>query len=340
MRRCVAVALWLVALGLTLFAADAAAEDTLEASSVLTSSAGEPGECTFDECCYPRWSARAGAIFLQRSTPGSSDFIYNANTGDSVINPNGFVFPYQAGADVGLLRYGECYDFDIRYFGINNSVATQGPIDEPPGVALALPGLGGGGSPDPLRVTSTYKTSLNSVEFNVRKRVWPNVSLLAGFRYLSFDERMSAEGTIIPAGPSSGVSIGSSNDLFGLQIGADTILWSNGRRFRIESAIKAGVYGNSAGSSLLLGDPSGGGGFAATNSRGHAAFVGDLNFTGVYQLSDRWAVRGGYQLLWLSGVAVASEQLKDVNVLAGDLNTNVTHGAFFHGATVGIERSW
>ena len=67
-----------------------------------------------------------------------------------------------------------------------------------------------------------------------------------------------------------------------------------------------------------------------------------MNIAAVYQITDHWAIRGGYQLLWLSGVAIGSEQLHTLNLNSGNglPAMNTSHDAFFHGALVGVERTW
>ena len=96
----------------------------------------------------PRWSAQT-AIFLQRARPAATPFVVDFNTGAPIVSPSNFIFPFQGGADVGLIRYGRYADVDFRYFGINNATASQGPFNVGPGASLGIPGSGGGGSPDP-----------------------------------------------------------------------------------------------------------------------------------------------------------------------------------------------
>ncbi|MGD9719626.1 MAG: hypothetical protein AB7O59_00225 [Pirellulales bacterium] len=61
--------------------------------------------------------------------------------------------------------------------------------------------------------------------------------------------------------------------------------------------------------------------------------MGDSSFTGVIQLTDNLALRAGYQLLWVSGVATASDQLPATSLdTSGDV--------FLHGALVGAEAGW
>ena len=44
-----------------------------------------------------------------------------------------------------------------------------------------------------------------------------------------------------------------------------------------------------------------------------AAFVGDVNVSVGYWLSEHWAVRARYTAMWVSGVAFAPEQMSFVN---------------------------
>ncbi len=180
-------------------------------------------------------------------------------------------------------------------------------------------------------------SSLQSFELNVRRTVSPRWTWLAGLRYISFRDAMG-----LRAGDPSLTNygqfvFGTSNQLFGLQVGADGILWDNGRRFRIESAIKAGVYANGAHSSIKGSSTDGSDPFAFYIGRDRTSFVGDLNVVGVYQINERWALRAGYQFLWLSSVAVGSMQFHNFD--AG-LITNTSATVFFHGALLGVERSW
>ena len=282
-----------------------------------------------------------GAIFLQRSRPDSTPFIVNSTTGANVLGPQNFTFPWSGGADAGLIRYGQYADLDFRYFGVNNSNSTVAPFTAPAGIVFAIPGAGPP-TTQPANLSGNYLTNLNSVEINARRNIFSNLSVLAGFRYISFRDAMSQQSTSIVGPPASeAFGISAANNLYGGQIGLAGVLWTY-NRFRIESWIKAGIYGNSASNSVSISE-SPGGTFVLNSSHQHTAFVGDLNFTGVYQLNDRWAIRSGYQLLWLTGVATAGDQLHNLTLGPGPASTlsmNTSHTAFFNGATIGLERLW
>lgn len=290
----------------------------------------------------PRWGGYLGAVVLERASPVSTPFVINPVTQQNIIDPAGFDFPFVGGFDIGAVRYGSWADVEFRYFGVNDWDASQGPVLSPDGFTLPIPGF----DPSffPLTIASWYASSLNSVELNLRRNVWPGFSLIAGLRYLSMRERLAffvgdsslENGTII--------GFNANNDLYGLQIGGESTFLQIGSRFRMETALKAGVFANGARSSIGANHiGSGGGGDPDVITwwgEDHTAFVGDLNVTATYQITEHLALKGGYQLLWLTGVAIASEQIHELNFADGDVGTNTSHGTFYHGALVGVEASW
>ncbi len=73
---------------------------------------------------------------------------------------------------------------------------------------------------------------------------------------------------------------------------------------------------------------------------GQVAFLGELNFNLIYQLSKVWDIRAGYNLFWIDGVALAPDQLDfsaDIGA-GGRLDSN--GNAFYHGVNIGLEARW
>ena len=99
----------------------------------------------------------------------------------------------------------------------------------------------------------------------------------------------------------------------------------------VDGFIKAGLYGNHISQSSVgvnFGPDS------LSQSTGHAALVAELGFTANVQLTDRLFAYGGYQLMWLEGVAIAPEQTP----WAGAINAGGS--PFYHGAMVGLGMNW
>lgn len=287
----------------------------------------------------PWLSARLGAVLLQRSRPHSELFVYDPNTGKRFVDPHNMVFPFNGGVDAGLLVRGTVADVGIRYFGVEQFTGVTGPVTVPAGAVFIFEPS----EPltDPVTVRLNGSSSLQSAEVNLRRNVGPRFTVLAGLRYLSFRDALAVFASEGGDPLQKMVTLGTRNQLFGVQIGADGILWSPGPRFRIEGAIKAGVYANGVLATISGFDEETGESFRFPFGADRTSFVGDLNFVGVYQLNARWAVRAGYQLLWLGSVATGSMISHGVSFedeVAPVVITSAT--VFFHGALVGLERTW
>jgi hypothetical protein len=281
-----------------------------------------------------RWTVWAGAIILMRGQPSGQALVVGPGP-ETLFNADQFGFFVQGGPDINALYHGDIVDVDFRYFHVNQASAIDSMASAQTDEFLNLH------TPfflDDSPVDFRYVTSLQSVELNLRKNVTQRVTLLAGFRYLSLRDDLGASFFPPGGGPWSTIHMVGINRLYGAQIGADTILYDGGR-WQIQCASKAGIYGNGAQSEGSLVTPQ----FSTASnsvSRMMTAFVGDVSFTGVYALNDHWALRGGYQLLWLSGVALGSEQYA-TNSFAYSSTASVADGSLFlHGALASVQYSW
>jgi len=70
------------------------------------------------------------------------------------------------------------------------------------------------------------------------------------------------------------------------------------------------------------------------------AFVGELNLTGIYRLNEIWNLRAGYNAMWISGVALAPNQLDFSGELPAGNQLSSNGGVFLHGVSCGIEARW
>ncbi len=275
-----------------------------------------------------------GAIFLTRNRPESQSLIREG--GSVLCNANQFDFDTTAGPDLNALRHGENFDLDFRYFQVNNISAHRSIIS---GLGAELD------VNDPVLLGDDilgqlYGTSVLSVETNLRRNITDRVSLLAGFRYIQLQEDLRTRFDLpLDVFPPIDFDVDGINNLYGAQTGVDAVLFDGGR-FQILSAAKAGIYGNTARNAARLSID--GDGIYSFGTRGSAvSFVGDVSFTGAFQLNNVWSIRGGYQLLWLTGLALSSEQFPHVSHHFIPDAQVVTDGSLFlHGALVGLEAVW
>jgi len=215
-----------------------------------------------------------------------------------------------------------------------------------------------------------YKSQMNNYEVNVRLRprgredrlvLHPNgrwrrecqpgdyTSYLIGLRVLSIDERFCfrSSGMVDDNGAQSNVSgdydIDTHNDLFGFQIGGDYIhrqcKWQWGFRG------KTGLFVNFADQNSRIltsapGDP-----FATTQlnitnyaRRDVVSLLAEIGFVGRYKIRPNLVLNAGYDLMWVTGLALAPEQLTFDTTPANDINKN--GHVYMHGLTLELEWTW
>jgi hypothetical protein len=297
------------------------------------------GQC--DPCCAPRWTFSADGMIMQRSSPDSLPLFRTdwGRDGDVVYDASELDFDVAGGWRLGAIRHGQDWDLELNYFQLDGFEARA----EVDGDVVAVTDRYGANLAvdDPA---ITYRSEFYSTEFSLRRACNPCLSWLIGFRYVELDERYTVDGIggIVPV-PVHFYQY-SFNHLYGLQIGADGILLCRGR-LMIEGLLKAGIYGNHARQNGVQIDtaPIYGETYRASGEMNHAAFLGELGLVGKYQFSDHLALRAGYQLMWMDGVATATDQIT-VNELelvdTGANGAEIHNTVFYHGAIVGAELTW
>lgn len=298
---------------------------------------GECPSCDLGDCCCdcgPRWKVRAGAIFLHRSRPGDDVLIENTVSGNPIETFSDFSFDMEAGPDVYVLRRGQRFDMDFRFFMVDEWSSQLNTETSPIWNFPWDPPLFGLGVAD---VTSVYRSRLYSSEVNARRCISRSWDVLAGFRYVQLDERVDVNADF--GGNDALIWTETTNDLYGFQLGGDGVLWNRGGRIRFENTVKGGIYFNDAGSASGV-NQNVGPAFGTEGEGNNTAFLGEYDIQAVYQLTCRTAIRAGYQLMFLEGVAVVSDQYPLQDVLDERSQVDVHGGPFYHGATVSVETTW
>jgi hypothetical protein len=306
--------------------------------------------------------AIADVLFLQRDNQ-STDQLLAASAGNAVLTTGQVQFPTQPAL---RLFYGSVNDCDagweIGYLGAWNMFGSRtagGPDDlqTPDPLALLVPDFNGRAT-----ARATYASTLNSAEVNVFSRTddggycrgaaqpWRRCDgycrgtfdWLAGFRWAGLDE---SAGLTLTGGssPLPGVyALRSSTNLFGAQLGGrGRVEWE---RWALEGWAKAALCGSAMTQSqdpivdAAVPDPP----IRPTQSaaEGGVGFIGDINATLVYRLTDTWGLRAGYNLIWLSGVALAPNQFDFGAASTSGSGLNGGAGLFLHGASLGLEARW
>lgn len=181
-----------------------------------------------------------------------------------------------------------------------------------------------------------YSSQLQNVEVNGIYHVldW---SWLAGFRYVYFEDNFDIHARDFNT-IGSDYRIGTWNNLFGGQLGARVAhTWGS---LDWELTGKVGLFANAAQTSSFVGDFNNQFVVRDDHLAGtRAALVADIVLSATYRLSDVWALRGGYNLMWLDGLALAPDQLDFSSSLNAPASYRVGE-VCLHGAHLGLEARW
>jgi hypothetical protein len=322
-----------VAAELATFGATASVTDANAWSSAGGPVGGDCAVCEDDCCCPPLWTVQAGAIILSRSSR-SALLLEDTVTGDPLLDASDFNSPWAVGVEFAIRRQlDDCRALEVRYFQVDGwesqETITTSPIwnfpTDPPLFGLGV-----------ATIDASYATRLYSTEINLRRASSDWLTWLVGFRWVELYEDLALNADF--GGNAALVEFTTANRLYGGQVGADAVLWDNGSALRVDGIFKAGLFGNASSQEFAV-TQSIGPAFTAEDSQGELAFLGEINFVGVYQWTDNIALRGGYQLLWLEGIATAPDQVAALDVL-GASGIDTTGSAFYHGALLGVEVAW
>jgi hypothetical protein len=242
-----------------------------------------------------------------------------------------------------------CSAWELSYFGlldwdafglfdVGADAVTTGDND------LAIPGVLGLVSnnfygADEIR--AIYNSELHNLEWNCVKSCCfdcrTQMDFLCGFRFLMLQEDFALVATDLQAGRSA-YEISTENYLYGLQAGGR--LRHSGRHVALEVRGKAGLFVNDAQQRqhvddypVPLRELTGGDGQSA-------AMLAEIGVTLIRPITDVWSLRIGYDVLGLSGVALAPNQLDGTFQPGSGTSLHTDGWLFLHGAHAGLQASW
>lgn len=307
----------------------------------------------------PLWTSYAltDALFWGRDNQATNrPLVVSEGTGQPLVTARDLQFPFSEGVRAFYgQRAPDRGGWEIGYFGVYGQSATQVVAATPPDY-LQLPGsLGPNLTADGELATLKYNSVINSAEFNLFSTSydwrpptasWLTVDWLLGFRYVGVEEQalIATDGCRDSCGDGSFTTVPygvrTRNNLFGAQIGnRSRWTWEN---WAFEGWAKAGLFGNAQ---KQIQDPLiDYTGFAerpgVSDTAGQVSFVGDINTSVIYRLTEVWGIRAGYNLIWIDGLALAPNQF-DFSTDTGAGSRLVSGGGIFmHGANLGLEARW
>jgi hypothetical protein len=307
---------------------DDAWEKPIEGLECQTNDGYKGGKCAPADCWCPCWRFTFDTLVLRREHMDAVPLVVDG-AGATLLDADDIGLSHRAGVRLSAARQiNPCNDIEFEFFCLDQWSAFGTVAD--PGAQFTVYGATLGTSP----ITLGYGTDIYSFELNWR-RAWGSgrVKSLIGFRIMELDENMTVFDAASPPPLFDGDI---DNHLIGFQLGVEGILYKS-CRWEIEGGTKFGVYHNSADFDAAF--PQAGPAAVFTAAEDHTTFSGEVWLGANYYITNRLALRAGYQAMWIEGVAILPEQLDDLAVpLLGDLDMGGS--PFYHGAYFGAQIDW
>ncbi|MFM8282236.1 MAG: BBP7 family outer membrane beta-barrel protein [Planctomycetaceae bacterium] len=315
---------------------------------------------------WPRWFAGASGLVMTRTLPSGAATMIPLPGGLQLTTADaGATWP--GGVE---LRFGRWLGarqqqaVELIYWGIYDLGSAASLASTPP-VIEAIPQAAGvtvGGVPAAawLRDASLQQVGrsdiVNDVEVNWVFAVGPrpefaprlervHFAWLAGFRFFQVGDTLTAVTTAAnPANGAALLEVATNNNLFGGQLGG-RFDWRFADHWRLQALPKVAIAGNALTNTTSLTGP---GGAPATFAGGvpvhvHAtgsafSWLGSLDATLVWDVTDRWSLSVGYRLVGVDNIAQADGQWPVVLVDPASL-TSIDAGSstLVHGGFAGFE---
>jgi hypothetical protein len=178
------------------------------------------------------------------------------------------------------------------------------------------------------------------------------MSYLYGVRYMQVDETFNFhstsratplldDGTPDPAHTTvynADYDAVSHNHLLGLQVGADMMFRQCRWAWGVRSKVGALINFSDQQSNIVSPDLTRTGAGQLSGAKHEASLIGEVGFTATYKFRPNLMGRAGYDFMWVTGLALAAEQLQFEPVPVNTINTNGT--IFYHGISLGLEWMW
>ena len=291
------------------------------------------GPFGFNQRFQSVWTPQLNGIYMKRDDADSVPLLINSQ-GATLVNADQLDFGWEAGYELKLSRrLGNGREIELRHFQIDDWTA-RGSAQFAPGDAL-------GTNPRSIAQAAgtadlQYDSSLHSVEVNLINCTTPGCWRMSlGFRRIEVSDNLLQ--TFTSPGSAAELLIDTNNHLYGMQFGADGVLYRD-CGLHVTSWVKGGVYGNVADQTTLFPSPT----FANGIRRTSASFVGEMGLLGEYVIGPRLTLLAGYQLLWMSDLALASDQLPVMSDIDSGLVPSMLkqNDLLYHGAIFGANLRW
>jgi hypothetical protein len=325
-----------------------------------------PGLFQFLRQCHDKnnacWMGRADALVLWRNAPSSRPLFSTVTPetqqlGPTALNASDLNSDVLVAPRLSLFRT-DCdgQTLEATYLYAGNFFSERSLPYSPNGYATSPPGIYGNnwGPPDTNLDSANAQLlgQLQSLEFNARHCIWADTcQFLVGARWLQWNETLQMNDSFFYTDPTpiSGQDFYETrcfNNLWGGQIGLDTLLLGRPGMARVEGLVKAGAYYNATGQAsrfkYVLSDGYNFENQARADGLAACSFVGELGLTAVLPICCNWDFRCGYFGLWLTNLAQPTKQLSDQDISQFDsvAGLNSAGSVILQGLSLGLEGRW
>jgi len=305
-------------------------------------------------CCTPRWyDVHMEWLYWTRDNNSDLALATEGILGPVVLNTADLDFQEQSGVRVtGAYLIGPASALEATYFGTANWADSE-TVTSNDNLYSIFGGYGADNFDAFPEVAQSelasvaVSTEIDNGELNLRHRAVSanclvHSSFLVGARYLRLRDDMVyfTETNTADYQGTLDYGVKADNDLVGAQVGSDLYICIT-PRLKVGAEIEAGVYGNRSSQRTIIDCTSCDAIITEKASETDVAFIGEAGAMGLFRLTPRSTLRGGYQVLYIDGVALGSDNFRADTPLAGrtpaiDNSSNI----LFHGLNVGCELTW
>ncbi|MGE3777072.1 MAG: hypothetical protein AB7F89_07815 [Pirellulaceae bacterium] len=293
---------------------------------------GAPPSADCGMGCPPTWRTRVEALMMNREGDTGATLSSGIRMSD---------FDYTEG---GRLTIGQKYDctlgWEVTYTGIFEW--EEGGLANAPGTLNTLlvagsPAINLSAFNGANQHQQFHQSRLQSVE--AVQKWWGRdvLTTSAGIRWIHVDEDFdfrSVDANNVDIGL---FTIDTTNNLIGAQLGIDLLYPID--RWSVDSTLKGGLFANIGESNVFL---SNAGVVQFDNSAEDLEFAAMVEYGAYvrYAISPRVNVRAGYEFLWIYGLGIATEQIRNPIATTTGRSFDGQGDTFYHGGTAGIEFIW
>ena len=199
-----------------------------------------------------------------------------------------------------------------------------------------------------------YSSEIHNIELNLRRR-WVSAncllhgSYLAGVRYVSLNEAFSHDTRVVDGGFLN-YDVETQNDMTGFQLGGDLFVCVS-PRFKLGAEVEAGMFGNDADYQGVVNTREVTNGVAVdanpineSDDQTDVSILAEASAIALFRVTPRFTLRGGYTVMYMDGVALATENFNanssPFSATGRPVSINNNGEAFYHGANLGFTWMW